>query len=655
MSYTFNAIINTEITLLILFLFISVFFFFLYKFFKKKIYKYLNLIIIFVIFLLYLVLIDFKVYNIHTEYIYPNIPFINDTSESMIFKNNPNLPKNLQTLNKYYLGNELSKNFKKSNKISLIELNNVFAFEDEKYFNNIYFFTDGNYNYTEIETVINKFTNSNKKIFPVVDYSNDEILNLGISDIRYFDYFIADTENFIEIYFNYNYEFEPFELLFFENENLIKKYELTDEYLKKNSNKLIIDFIPVLTGDNYYNIRINDVSDSNPFNHSYEFINEVVTAYKNIYLISGLPYYDYKYLKMSLNNLQNIKLFETGKYAGQILDNNVVENTNLIVLYNVDSEYFDNNEISLLKNYFNKNKPALIFIGQQTDLNFLNKLVNDDIILSKNIYVTGNITPSFHNRPLSFPELFSSVPFPPLEGYYDITLSDDFEDLITLENKNAPLVSYSKNLNYFIINAKGLYKWHIGLVPLNAHFYIQDFYVNAVNHLFNSNLTAQNFDVRLNNNNFNIGQTVLFNILSSEEKKIELKLDIYKNNNIILNTEIIIENSETVLNYSFDEYGLYKAVFSYNDEIIEKQFVLIKDLTELNSITNNIPGLKRLAEQTGGQVIDNDEFLDILKTDLNKIEKTSVSIYQLRNSYFIIFIILILLSFVWVIEKIKIL
>jgi hypothetical protein len=650
MSYTYNTLINNEITVLFFFIILAIFIFYINKFFKNKHYKYFNIIPVLIFILLFLLLIDFTLIIPKTEFIYPHLPFISDSSESMIFKKSVDKKKNV---NQYYFGTDLSREFLKYQKADIIQLNKLFSFEDERYFDKIFLYSDGNFDYSSIDAVVNRYNNSNKKIVAVVDSDNDSIINFGISEVRLFDYFLSDTENNIEIIIDYNYNFENAELEFYENNILLKEYNISEKFLKENGNKFTIDFMPINIGKNFYQIKFSNMNDSNHYNHSYDFIKEVVAAYKNIYLIVDNPYYDYKFFKDTLNNFQNINLIECRKFARQELDDNIINNTNLIVLYNINGKKFSVNEINILKNYFNENKPVIIFVGQQTDMDFINVLFADNIIssVSPNLFVTGNIEVDFKNQNKLLPLHFSDVNIPYLEGYKNVVLTDGFENVITLKNSDIPIVSYNQNKNIGIINAQGFYKWHLGLVPLNHHFYLKELYGNITKRLFELKSVNKSFNVILNADNFNIGQNINFEFIIFNKDSEFLKLEIFKEDNLILSEQIAV-NSKNINYYnSFRDYGLYKVIVEYNNDIIEKNFVIKKDLHELSNINNNIAILNSLVNRTGGEIIELDEMDSYLNVDLNRIKKETIDIYKIRNNYFIISLLFLLFTLLWIVDR----
>lgn len=653
MYFSYNSFINNEITVILVLLTSVLFSLYIYKLFKTKLYRYLNLIPVLVFLLLIFLILDFSVFVPKSEFIYPNIPLIIDSSESMIYKDSFNLSGFYDYVNKYYIGSELTRDNIRFNRTDIANIKDIFSFENELYFNNVFLFSDGNFHYSDLESVARRFNNSDKKIYTVIDNKSDELINIGLSDVRMFDYFISDTENSIEVLFNYNYDFESLDLSFYENRNLLKSYNITQDYLQKNNNRFIFDFVPSNLGKNFYEISIENVADSIPYNLSYEFIKEVVTAFNNVYLIVGNPYYDYRFFKSVLNNMDSIRFNECFKFARQSINENIIQNTNLLVLYNVNGGMFDANEVSILKNYFQNHNSSIIFIGQDSDIDFINKITGDNIFsdYSQKLYVTGNIMPVFDENQPFFPKHFLSVNYPPLEGYKNIILSDDFYNFITVKDKDVPIAAFSSKNNMFLFNAKGFYKWHLGLVPLNEHFYIKEFYKNSVSTLLAEKKETYDFDVKFSSNNINIGQNLHINITSHNKDINSINLQIFHNDNSIISKVLPIENSTAYYTNSFHEYGPYKAVFSADNITIEKHFVVIKDLIELNQINNNLAVLNRLSEMTNASSILLEDLDDMLKTDLIKLEKESVSVYKIRSNYTVLTIILLLLSVLWFLEK----
>ncbi|HOK39746.1 MAG TPA: hypothetical protein PLD27_01720 [bacterium] len=655
MNFQFDKIINLEITIIIFFLFIFLLQFFIKRIIKKKIFSFQSILLFIICIILYLLFLNFRIIISYDKYYSSKVPFIIDTSESMLFKKQLKLEH--PQIIKYYFGNSLLSQKKIFSGTDILMLNKIFNYEEPQYFENILFYSDGNFTVNAINEVRNKFIEYNKKIIILIDEDNNRIRDFGINEIQTNDYFIADTENFINLKFQGNFYPANIKLDLFENNILIKSVNLSQEQLKRLNNNYLFNFVPLITAKNHYKIHIADLSDSNQYNNSYEFINEVISEQKNIYIIMNYPYYDYKFFKYALANIKNYSIVECQKFNNEKLNKNNLKNSELIILYNLKINNFLDEEISILKNEL-KQKPFILFINNIFDYELIKKLeLNQNFKEINNIFSTGEIKTKLNfdnSKKLNdiVPYLNENISLPPVETYLKIKLSDDFLNLINVENTDFSLIAINPINNICIISGAGFYKWQLNLIPLNAHFFIQEFYKNITKFLIeNKKQQLSEFLIFLPKDNFFIDDFISFKIIKNSNEINNVLIELYKENNLIKSEKIKLVEKEQFINYELNEYGLYKILIKSQNQQLEKIFCIIKNLKELNQNNVNYGVLETLANSTNGKIINiNSEKVNEL-ISANKIKTNVKRIINFKDNIFVIIIILTLLSIIWIIDK----
>lgn len=652
MKFYFNKIQNTEFTIVIYLLIILFLYFFIKKILKKKIFSIDNIFFYIVITILYLLILDFRIIINKEKYLFPKIPFIIDNSESMQFK--PKIKIDNNNIISYYFGNQLTNKNIKFPTTDISNICKIFNYENEKYFNKILLYTDGNFDKSKISDVLDIYKYYNKKIFTLINDNVKNINDIGILKIKSNDYFLSDTVNYLNISINSNMNFKNIFLEFQENNVSIKNLNITKKFLDDNKNCFNFEFKPLNIGKNYYKFELKDFTDSNSFNNSFEFIKEVVSEEKNIYLIVNKPYYDYKYFKLSLNNFKNIKLFECKKFSNELIAQRILKNANLILFYNIRLDDFNSNEIYLLKEYFAAGKSAIFFLNREFDFNLfkvlkLSSLFERDI---DNKFFSGDIKTRIKNNYNNIIPQFD-IPFdkPPLEGYIKLNLNKDFIDLISTADNNLALISLNPKKNIAIISGTGFYKWHLNLAPLNYQYYIQDIYINIVKYLFESKNDKLPLSIELQKNNYFLNDVIPIKIIVNDTNIKNLNLELSHNNKILVSEKISDFKMVNYFNYQFNEYGIYKVSVRSSLYNAEDIFCIIKNLEELNQLSFNYANLKLLTQHSSGKIIkyNSPELKNYLKEE--KIKIYAPIIINFKNNYVVIFILLSLISAIWLMDK----
>lgn len=422
------------------------------------------------------------------------------------------------------------------------------------------------------------------------------------------------------------------------------------------------------TGLQHYKIRIRPFNEeTNVKNNEYEFVIQVLENKQKILMLSDGPHPDLGAIRSSLLELQN---YETELVTGNDVPDSL-KKYSLIILNQLPS--LKNAASKLLTKIRESRIPVLFLIGPNTLLEQLNALeMGLKISESKNI---EEVQPIFDDNFSLF--LLSSetkemlAVAPPLISPFGNT--DVLPSLQSLAYQSIKNIRTPKTIMAFgndkgrkvgFILGEGIWRWRLFDFQSNNNH-------DAFNELIHK--IVQYLSLKGNEDNFNVNCPALF----QETDNIEFTAELYNDSYELVNTPDvnirIKSDSLKELNYTFDRtedyYRLNAGNLQPGDYTFEAEtqlgsqhftekgsFSIVKNEVELQNNQADFGLLYQLAQQTGGQFAQIDNYGTLLDAIGNNKQITvqqhqQTLLTEWINLKTLFFLLVLLLGVEWFFRK----
>jgi hypothetical protein len=420
------------------------------------------------------------------------------------------------------------------------------------------------------------------------------------------------------------------------------------------------------------NFRINisgQDQEVNLINNNYSLTVEVVEQKAKILILFGSPHPDVSAISSALGEMDQFVLESSDikTFTNRLKDYDLIIFHQLPLVSSPVSQ-------RLLQEYQREKIPAWFIIGEQTDLNAINKLnigirFNDNSGMSEDIEGIVNNKFSLFKLDNLFDE--SMREWPPLKGPLSpVSLSSRTEILMYQSIKGIqleyPLLCFSKNRsgkNGFLLG-EGLWRWRLS-----------EYLETAGNTQLNSMIKSivQYLVIEENKEQFrlNVPKTL------TETEKLSVKAQVYNESyedltGMVVNFKLIDSSgmisdykmSPSYSGYSLELDPLKPGVYNYSAETIigQERFkkqgqIHVQDLLLEDMFTRaDFSVLEKLAVQKNGKSFTSDQYDDLLSfvTDLEpgdesvRIETKWINLLQIK---YLLFLIVFLLTMEWLLRR----
>ena len=453
---------------------------------------------------------------------------------------------------------------------------------------------------------------------------------------------------------------------------------------KESQENVRFQITPDKIGENYYIIKCSALSDEiNIQNNQQRIVMHVMKDQYNIALITGAPNYNTRVIKKHLNAENNeidhfvyrynkfspsMKNFWEKKYEVIIFDNNPVIS---------NSQEWESLLRIFTKKLISHNSSFLIMPGPELDVNSINKylkivdLIAGELSLDDNKKHVWGFSDSWYqdfsinDAKMTFND-FESLP--PQNPAFKILEKSTSQNNLNYAEYNGErylnpllILGEKKPIRYAVWNSIDLASIKYKLIN-TKNSYVLD---NTLNKIFNWLMKKsgnQEFVFRTDKNSYQQGEevklsgkTLNYNNDIINEGTVELFYD----DNLLGSKPLFydINKNEYKSRFWAPKPGKIKYIVSINRgldsyEVSSGTFEVQESHVELNRIFLNHDKLKNISSSSGGQFTYWTN-LDILLDHINIINKKDYFVikYTLRNNYFIISIIFLILTIEWLLRR----
>lgn len=554
---------------------------------------------------------------------------------------------------------------------------------------------------TDVKKIINEFQEVssilivsdgifNQGTDPTYQLSNlgIPVYTLGIGDsVIYPDVSIERIRNNTTIYTNKESEIEVLlknngkssantQLRAYDNDNLI--YNKTVSLSETGVNRIRFPYITDQEGKHRISIDVEGLPEEiNVQNNLKSSVINVLSSKKKIAVISGTPSRDLSSIVKSIkrnNDFELIQITQLGK-AG-FYDNNKsldkINEADAIFLVGFPNIYSDPNFVSDIFSVINSFRISVFiapgFLSDYKSLNNLTQSFGISFGISKDrfrdsqvnaaIALTGILGNSntVINQWSDLPPVTIPLNNLQINTQLDILMYDEAEQPIILAGS-------TEGMKIICLNVINFWRWKL-MAPENEYLLFDNFIFNSIKWL--SLKSDEFFTVKLNKNNFKLGEEIYFKAnlydktfepLNNEKISLKIFNDSYSENYVFSQTD----NGLYELNLKLSEPGVYNFLASTPNNIhdykpVTGSFNIDKVELELVERRMNKAFLVKLASSTGGRYYDINKSDNVINELLARYEE---KIYydkrdnelRLSNFELILFIIVLLFAIEWIIRK----
>jgi hypothetical protein len=632
-----------------------------------------------------------------------NLIFV-DNSRSISIKDGTDREGTVNLFLKDFKGSGLMKNselFSFGNKVDRIAVDSLSKIN----------FSEGNTNFSEIFSNTKKSEQNISSIVIVSDGDitdgSDPTYNAEKLDIPVFIIGIGDTTHkkdleiknvltneFIysgtpttvsAVLLNNGYPNENADVTFEENGKVIssKKIKLSNNGIQN------VDFTykPESSGEKKLIFSVSNLRDESTYENNKKIVYvKVLDSKIKVLIIGGAPSEDISFLKSSLSQnkdyeINSITQIGNGNYLEKENRQNLIDSANVLFLINFPTTGTTEDFLRDIRNAItNKNKPFLINITAQTDLNKLRELETelpfsvsnpstDYFQVQPNIQSNESENPLIQNNSNNPVDAWNNLP-PVFQLNADYKVKPESEiiakEKINNVPVNSPLILTRRlgNRRSIAVVAKDIWKWKLSSAEKNLNLF-DEFINNSVKWLNSYNQDKQ-VTIKTNKKDYSMGEDVdvtaqVYDEAYNPVSDAEVKININGNGE---NTELTLNSlgngiyqGNTQLNkvgdYSFSgsasrnkkQMGTDKGSFNVGEVDIE-----------MMNPRMNYEFLKLLSKETGGEFYFNKNYADLFRAlkDLNKKsskEKIITSELSLWSNEWLMALAILCFAIEWFLRK----
>jgi hypothetical protein len=450
------------------------------------------------------------------------------------------------------------------------------------------------------------------------------------------------------------------------------KNQLASKNVEFNSNSgyTKVEFIvePKEKGLHHYVVNVkplkNEFSTKNNSAHIYL---DVIEAKLKILIAAASPHPDIQALTTSILNNPTID-FET--YIPGIYEYKE-GNYDLIIFHQIPNIYRLGAEV--YAQFLKKQTPIMFILGSISDYN--NFSTKDFGLSIKNLgsqtdKVLPALNPEFNKFTLNIENLGAFSTYSPLQVPYAEFGMQTWENILfqkvgnTITNKPLLAVKINGTQNLALLTGEGIWQWRMNEIAQNDDSKLFEELFFKLLTLLAKKEDKSRFRVKLTKNEFTQNE----NIELFFESYNEIYEKIYGNQiNILVKSEggkkydyRIVTNEN---NYSIQLSGMSSGVYNYDAtttisgklQQVKGQFLIATSDAEISNLKADFELLRKLATQQNGSFYDVNSVGDLSKKIIdakpkNKIH-TAETFSQIINFWWIMVLILSLISLEWVVRK----
>ena len=517
--------------------------------------------------------------------------------------------------------------------------------------------SDGNQTFGH-DYVVSSLT-YNKPIYPVV--IGDSVLkeDLKISAVQLNKYTFLNNEFPIETTLSYVGE-NTINKLFSVFKDGLKVYSKSIRFSKdKNTHTVQFNLPALQIGQQNYRAEISSISsEENTANNLRNFSIEVIDERTNVLLISDVLHPDIGAYKKAIESNKQRKV--TIAKPSDTID---FDNYQLVILFQPNEQFK-----TVFKQLETTGKNYLMTSGLQTNWDFLNTQNTNfkRTLLNQKQDYTSSLNLEFDMFQY---EDINFTTFPPLTDFYGTSeYSENVKTLLYqtingIETKEPMLSFFETGVKrHAIFLGEGIWRWRSQHYLNTQSFEGFDQFIGKIVQYLASNTTKERLMVT-HENAYNLGEAIINadyvdkNYVIDPNASLSCKL-VHKVSNKTYNYDFLFANTNYKLNLNHLPAGHYsytiqvkqtnllkKGNFIINDFDIEAQFIN-PDVTKLSQLaTNSQNNLYTITESK--QLIS-----DIMADERYKpIQKETVSQLPLINWKYLLAVLLLLLTFEWLLRK----
>ena len=674
-----------------------------YKFFKEKVFNYLFIIRVILISLLIIlffnptIVINKEENNKLLWHIYIDnslsLNYYKQPSSNSYIKGISNFIQKIKNKNIEYELNTFGSKLDTSVEISKIKIeanstNIGLVFDDlninyEKNIAGAIIFTDGQINQGPL---LSKFSNYNEIPIHIVGIGDTiPMLDVSIQSVDIPPISVKGEKVDIDaIITSVGSIKERVNVTLFDDNNKLIGSKIIKISGKESQENVRFQIKPNKIGENYYLIKCSALSDEiNIQNNQQRIVMHVMKDQYNIALITGAPNYNTRVIKKHLNTGNNeidhfvyrenkfipyIKNFWEKKYEVVIFDNNPVIS---------NSQEWDSLLRIFTKKLISHNTSFLVIPGPEVQINSMNKYLK---IIDLNIgefledYDKNNVwgfsDSWFQNFSINDSKMtsndFESLPpqNPAFKILEESTSNNNFNYAQYISEKHSTpllILGEKKSLRYAVWNSTDLALIKYKLINTKNSFVLD----NTLNKIFNWLMKKggnQEFIFRTDKNSYQQGEEVILSgkALNYNNNIInEGTVELFYGENLLGSKPLFydINKNEYKSRFWAPKPGKVKYIININRgldsyEVSSGVFEVQESHVELNRIFLNQDKLKNISSSSGGQFVywaNSDILLDHINI-VNKKDNFVIK-YTLRNNYFFISIIFMILTIEWLLRR----
>lgn len=522
--------------------------------------------------------------------------------------------------------------------------------------NPIILITDGKQNEGERLS----FIDSKNSIFPVIIGDTTKYEDLKISRINVNRQSYINNEFPVEIFINYNGTSSIRKWLrVYKNDNVIYQKLLN---LSKNNNSEIVSFYlrSDREGRQFYTVNIEMLNEeNNTVNNTKNFSINIVEETSKIALVSEIMHPDLGMLKRAIesNEARKVTILKPGELK-------MATDYQLIILYQPVLSFEPVFRVIEAKklNHF-------IISGTSTNWEFLNNVQN--YFSKKTINQTEKYYANFNPNYASFlTNELNFKDYPPLEDYFgEISFNTSYNTLLFQSiqgiKTNKPLFATFENDNQktAVLFGEHIWKWRMNSFQENKSFEMFDnFLANNIQYLaskeLKNRLSVTVDDIIYANSKIIFNASFLDENLNFDHRA-KLWLSYSKTgDNALKRIPFSLSGNSFITeihNLGAAEYKYTVTIENQSEKFSGKLKVLPFDIEQQNS-NIDIESIESLAVNSGGKVFYGNNISQLLSIISNSkefktIQKEHIIAKPIINRYWLLFIILFLLSIEWFTRK----
>jgi len=630
------------------------------------------------------------------KYTKPNLAVFIDNSNSMkvqkqnssLFSESQNfLYKNLKPLKKhfqirpFYFSDSLYVNPKSitasgddSNLTKALQTF-FYNFSDDNY-NGILLFTDGQFSETEnLDSIVNTLKNIGIPVIPIISKRfsfSDTAIQFDPSNPTE-----LKTEQKNTLYFNVKNTTpnKNFKIQFYDNNVLIHSQSIQ---VNKTKTTIPLSYIPKKIGIHKLKIKIEAKDEFQKNNQDILFIKANKGKY-NIGLIYGNLHWDYKFLRRTLSEDQNIKLYSIAKIKkntfSSVLSSFPLKQMDMLILGNLSQSDVSSKFLSTLARQVKNYGLSLFILGGPNS--FLSESIKsqplNDILPVIPNSKTGKITSPSTIRiteigksdPLTLilddPSLNEKMwqNIPPFEMINGSTPKKGTTLLlVSKQNKKIPIFGYKYSGKGKVVFFSGypLWTWYFLNVPSHNQQNYTTFIRQLVRDLTSSRL--ERFNLYTDKFVYKPSEPVkIYAVLLDNQPTKDLKVSVLFNKKKIkvlhLQNSISMKERFTT-EWTPADQGEYQLILKTSGKTKKAFFVVGQNQQEFFNIGINQANLNRIARQNDLLPLTKKTITQLnSKLSTKKIKKKFSIQRELWNSFIIVLIIVALLTIEWIYRKNK--